>query len=98
MPVRELLETSLRLPQDIRQLDIEQQAEIFAERLQGAFGISDVRDLAEPENVDRVIQRFHAIQSINNGPSPFTPGAVALTLLTGVGTSASQNLFLSQFL
>ncbi|MEM6410069.1 MAG: DUF1217 domain-containing protein [Pseudomonadota bacterium] len=98
VPVRELLETALGLPQEVRQLDIEQQADIFAERLQSAFGISDVRDLSEPKNVDRVIQRFLAIQSINNGPSPFTRGAVALTLLTGVGSSASENLFLSQFL
>lgn len=98
VPVRELLETALGLPQDVRQLDIERQAGIVAERLQSAFGISDVRDLSEPENVDRVIQRFLAVQSINNGPSSFTRGAIALTLLTGVGSSASQNLFLSQFL
>lgn len=98
IPVRELLEKALGLPQAVRQLDIDQQSKIVAERLQGAFGISDIRDLARPENVDRVIQRFHAIQSVNNGPSPFTPGAVALTLLTGIGTSASENLFLSRFI
>ncbi|MEM9670133.1 MAG: DUF1217 domain-containing protein [Pseudomonadota bacterium] len=98
VPVRELLETALGLPESIRQLDIDQQADILDTRLRSTLGISDLQELAEPENVDRVIQRFLAIQGINNGPSPFTPGAVALTLLTGVGSSGSQNLFLSRFI
>ncbi len=96
VPVRRLLEGALGLPEALQSLPIERQSEILQEQLQSKFGISDLSELASSENIDRVIKRFHAIQSAINGPSPFTPGAVALSLLTGVGANASQNLFLSR--
>jgi hypothetical protein len=97
VPVRRLLEGALNLPEAVRTLPIERQAEVFQEQLQSKLGISDISDLASPENIDKAITRFHAIQSARQGPNSLTPGAVALTLLTGIGTNASKNLFLSRF-
>lgn len=94
-PVRELLEGALNLPDAFSSLSIDRQAEELQEQLQSKFGISDLNDLTSPENIDRVVTRFHAIQSALRGPDSLTPGAVALTLLTGIGADGSQNLFLS---
>ena len=95
VPVRSLLVGALNLPDAFQSLPIERQAEELQEQLQSKFGITDLNDLTSPENIDRVITRFHGIQSALRGPDSLTPGAVALTLLTGVGANASANLFLS---
>ena len=97
VPMRTVMETALGLPKDFTKLDIDRQAEILKEQLQSKIGITDVSQLAEPEKIDKVIQRFHAMESINNGPSATTPGYAALTLLggSGFGAQASENLFLS---
>lgn len=97
VPVRTVLETALNLPQDIRSLDLEQQAKVFEKALNSAFRISDINELTSEENIDRVIQRFSAISALSQGPSASTPGATALTLLSGIGANASQNLFNSGF-
>jgi len=97
VPVRTVLEQALGLPTDVRSLDLEQQSKIFEDRLQSAFRIDDVNELTTEENIGRVIERFSAIASLSQGPSPNTPGATALTLLSGIGANASQNLFLSGF-
>ena len=96
VPVRTLLEGAMNLPSDIRKLPIERQADIFKERLQSTFGISDVSELASPEIIDKAIQRFHVMQSINEGISNYSPASAALTLLgNGLGSQSSENLFLS---
>lgn len=98
VPVRTVLESALSLPSDFTKLDIDRQASILKQQLTSKIGISDLSQLAEPENVEKVIQRYHAMESINNGPSPMTPGYAALTLLgggSGFGSQASENLFLS---
>jgi len=97
IPARTVLEQALNLPTEIRSLDLEQQAKIFQDSLESTFRISDVTELTTEENIGRVIERFSAISSINDGPSASTPGATALTLLSGIGANASQNLFLSGF-
>ncbi len=97
VPIRSVLEEGLGLPQDIRQLPLERQVEIFQEKLSSVFGINDVRELNTPENAERVIQRFLAISSVNQVSLGNSPAANALTLLGGggLGAGASQNLFLS---
>jgi len=94
-PVRTLLEGALSLLDAFAALPIDRQAEELQEQLQSKLGINDLSELSSPENIDRVITRYHAIQSAIQGPNSLTPGAVALTLLTGVGSNAIQNLFLS---
>ncbi|RIJ23695.1 DUF1217 domain-containing protein [Henriciella barbarensis] len=97
-PVKAVLETALNLPSDISKQPIEKQAEILRDKLSSSFGISDLSQLTDPDNVNTVIRRFHVMETVNNGPSAMTPGYTALTLLgggQGFGAIASQNLFLS---
>ena len=98
VPVRTLLEGALNLPTEFSQLDVERQAEDLQDRLQTTFGISELSELANPEVIDRVTSRYLAIQSALQGPNANTPGFAALSLLTGVGSNASANLFLSRFI
>jgi hypothetical protein len=97
VPVRAVLESALNLPSDIANLSVEKQAEIFDEKLQSTFGIQNVSELTDPDMINRVVTRFHAIESLNGEISSSARGATALTLLTGVGSSASENMFLSLF-
>lgn len=98
VPVRSVLESALSLPSELRQLPIERQAEIVKDKLSSSFGINNISDLTKPDNVERVVQRYLALSSIDQAASSTTPGAIALALLnpsTGLGGTASQNLFLS---
>lgn len=98
-PVRSVIETALNLPAEMSKLDIDRQADILKEKLQSVLGISRASDLFSLDNIDKVLQRFHVMNSINDGPSTSTPGYSALMLLggasSGFGEQASQNLFLS---
>jgi Protein of unknown function (DUF1217) len=96
VPVRTVLETSLNLPTDIRKLPIEKQAEILKNGLQKQLGISDVKDLADPDQVDRLLKRFHALESVRNGSANSSPAANVLAMLNGsIGGQGGINLLLS---
>ena len=96
VPVRTVLESALNLPSDIASLDIDQQAKIFKERLTKVLGISDMSELNSPEKIEKIINRYQAMETIENGSTSYSPASAALTLLSnGVGSQASQNLFLS---
>lgn len=98
VPVRTILEGALNLTASMRSLPIERQADILKDRLQSVLGVQDLSDLTSIDTVDKVIQRFHILQSITQGPSSSAPGSVALALLNngvGFGSIASQNTFLS---
>lgn len=98
VPIRTVLETALNLPTSMQKLDVEQQADILKERMLSVFSISKVTDLTREDVMDKVIQRFHTMDTIANSQSTLSSGSVALTLLNnaaGFGTTASQNLFLS---
>ena len=97
VPVRAVLESALNLPSDIGNLSVEKQAEIFDKKLQSTFGIQNVSELTDPDVINRIVTRFQAIESLNGEISSSPRGATALTLLTGVGRSASENMFLSLF-
>mgnify|MGYP003629999271 FL=1 len=98
VPVRTVLQTALNLPSSWQKLDVDQQADILKERMLSVFSISKVTDLTNEDVMDKVIQRFHTMDSIANGQASLSSGSVALTLLNnaaGFGSTASQNLFLS---
>ena len=96
VPMRTLLEGATNLPTDIRSLPLERQAVILKERLQSTLGIRDMSELTTPENIDKVIQRFHAMSAISQSAANYSPASAALTLLSnGLGSQGSQNLFLS---
>lgn len=96
-PAQALLTTALNIPDSVQKLPVERQADILKDALNRQLGITDLNQLKDADVTTRIVRRYHALQSALNGPDISTPGAVALTLLTGVGVNASQNLFLSQF-
>jgi len=96
VPTRTLLEGATNLPSDISSLTLERQSAILKERLQSVLGINDMSELASPENVEKIILRFHAMSAISENASTYSPASAALTLLgNGLGSQGSQNLFLS---
>ena len=91
VPVRTVLETALNLPSSWQKLDVDQQADILKERMLSVFSISKVTDLTNEDVMDKVIQRFHTMDSIANGQASLSSGSVALTLLNnaaGFGSTA----------
>jgi hypothetical protein len=100
VPVRKVFEVALNLPSEIGSLDIDLQKEFISERAADLFGSASVAVFRDPENVETLMNRFLGFSEINSGPSNFTPGVAALTLLQGssIGPSATiQGLVLSNF-
>lgn len=102
VPVYTMLKTALNLPADTSKLPVERQAEMITAGLKKVLGVSKLSEIASPELIDKVIVRYHAMKSINEGAATSTPASAALVLLGGgsfgLGSNASQNLFLSRFL
>jgi len=97
VPMRSVLEGALNLPGDFRKLPIDRQVEMLKSGIRTKLGVTDVSQLADPAVIDRTLERFHAVNALNSGSSTAASGSIALTLLSGVGSTASQNLFLSRF-
>ncbi len=100
VPVRTVLESALGIPTETQQLPIDRQSEILNERLKSQFNLNSVQDLKDPETVERVVQRYQALQGLTQNAAAFSPASTALVLLgnaVGFGSVASQNLFLSSF-
>jgi hypothetical protein len=96
VPIRTLLEGATNLPSNITNLSLERQSVILKERLQSVLGIRDMSELTSPENVEKIVQRFHAMSAISQNASSYSPASAALTLLSnGLGSQGSENLFLS---
>ncbi|SEB05270.1 DUF1217 domain-containing protein [Rubrimonas cliftonensis] len=97
VPLRRVIEGALALPTQFAQLDLDVQIETLESKFARVFG-GDVSKLTEADTRDAVIRRYLAIEQTKQGPSAFTPGAAALTLLQGggFGPGASTGLFLSR--
>lgn len=98
VPVRTVLEAATGLPTSIRALSVEKQAEMLKGALQRSFGINDVKELSTEGKVEKLIQRFHALQSISGGATSYSSASNALTLLNGgagLGGQGGINLLLS---
>jgi hypothetical protein len=100
IPVRTVLGQALNIPESVQTLSLERQAEIFEERL-SREGIQNPQDLSVPDNIDNIIRRYQAMESINQVTQAQTSSAsIALTLLNnavGFGSIANENLFRSNF-
>ncbi len=98
-PIREVVATAFNLPQEISQLDVDRQRELFEDKAARVLGTSDPNVLADPDVIDDLLRRFFLVRQTENGPTSLTPGFSALTLLqnTALGAGATQNLFQSQF-
>lgn len=99
VPVRTVLEKATGLPESMRKLPIEKQAEMLKAAMQRVFGIDKVTDMTAPDKMDKAVQRYHAMQSVQSANYGTSGAANALTLLggsgSGLGPQASLNLLLS---
>jgi hypothetical protein len=82
VPIRTVLEGALNLPSEFSKLDLDQQAGILKDKLSSQLGINDLQTLTDPARIDRMLERFHVMETVRNGTvDSLTPGATALTLL-----------------
>ncbi|KPP83523.1 MAG: Protein of unknown function (DUF1217) [Rhodobacteraceae bacterium HLUCCO07] len=79
-PLRKVFEVALGLPGSFGQIDLDKQLEIFRDKADRQFGSSEIDEIATPESLDRIIQRFLVRSQIDTGPAN-TAGSIALTLL-----------------
>ena len=96
-PLRIVLQGALGLPDSISALDLDRQEEIFQDRLRRTFGDDSVAVFNDPEKVEEAIRRFLVRRDLENGPSPLTPGASAVSILSSNPGQSFQaiNLILS---
>lgn len=99
VPVRTVFEGAFGLSSSFGQLDIDRQRDELKDLNNRFFGSKSLAVFQDPAEVETLINRFLVQRSIDDGPSPTTPGATALTLLSnaanGVGPVGIQNIILS---
>lgn len=79
-PVRQVMQTALNLPASIATLPIDKQLEVFLERAESLFGTNDLSKLGQGDTLNRVLDRYTALdQSALNA----TVTSPALVLLRG---------------
>jgi hypothetical protein len=100
-PVRSVVEGALLLPQEFGLIDIDQQVEEVASRMEQFFDITSPDQLLEDGNIDKMIDRFLLNSQVINGvTSSDVRGATALSLLqsSSLGAFGTSNLFASNFI
>jgi hypothetical protein len=98
-PLRAVMEGALGLPSSIGSADIDKQKELFERKAQQFFGGKSPSVFKDPLKVEEALRRFFLQTEIQNGPTASTPGAAALSVLTGgngaLGSASIANLILS---
>ncbi|WP_179380962.1 DUF1217 domain-containing protein [Jannaschia marina] len=79
-PVRKVMEVALGLPTAIGTLPIDKQLEVFQERARALFGTDDLPQLVAEGRLDRILDRFTALDDSASGVNVTSP---ALVLLRG---------------
>jgi hypothetical protein len=79
-PVRKVMETALSLPTSIATLPIDKQLEVFLERAEAIFGTNDMSKLAEGDTLNRILDRYTALDQSASTTAITSP---ALVLLRG---------------
>ena len=79
-PLRTVMETALGLPASFSQIDLDQQREVFAEKAKRQLGVETLDDLADPEIMTKLIERF-LLRSEVNASTKSSSASIALTLL-----------------
>ncbi|PRY93218.1 uncharacterized protein DUF1217 [Hasllibacter halocynthiae] len=83
-PLRAVFEGALGLPASVGTLDVDRQREIFGQAARRALGTDDLSRFAEAGARDALAERFLVRGAALSGPSPTAPGAVALSILSGL--------------
>ncbi|MEL6960650.1 MAG: DUF1217 domain-containing protein [Pseudomonadota bacterium] len=86
-PLRRVFDTALGFPSSFAALDLDQQLEQFKERSQSVFGTSDMAELANEENQEKLIRLF-LLRSEANASSASSSASVALNLLQQITAGA----------
>jgi len=74
----------------------DKQKELLSDKANSLFGGKSVDVFKDPEVIETAVRRFLLQEQIANGPSANTPGAAALSILSGgTGSGAIFNLLLS---
>ncbi len=97
-PLREVVESTLNLPNQFAALDLDLQLDEVEARSAALFGSSSPSEIFSDGGIDEFIDRFMLNQQVRNGvSSPTVRGSVALGLLqsSGLGASAQAGLFRS---
>lgn len=79
-PLRKVMETALGLPPAFAALPIDRQVETFQERAVAKFGTSDLAELGQGEKLERLLDRYAALDTTGTGNNVSSP---ALLLLRG---------------
>ena len=99
VPLRTVLESALNMPTGFAQLDIDKQKELLSDKANSLFGGKGVDVFKDPEVIETAVRRYLLQEQVANGPSADTPGAAALSILSGgTGSGAVFNLLLSNIL
>jgi hypothetical protein len=79
-PLREVMEGALGLPESFSQIDLDQQLSVFMEKSERQLGLSSLDDLADPEALDGLIERY-LLRSEAASIQTSSAASIALTLL-----------------
>lgn len=79
--LRQVFETAFSLPSTIGTLDLDQQLTAFRSGAERVLGSSDFSAMQDPAVVEDLVHAFTLRAQIAAGPSAFTRGATAVTLL-----------------
>lgn len=95
-PLMEVFDAAFILPTGFSNLDVDKQADYLQNRAEQKLGDDPRAILASGDATGTVIKDFLLQRQIEQGPSALTPGASALTLLSGgLGTQSLLSLVLS---
>lgn len=82
-PLRKVMESALALPTAFAMLPIDRQLDTFLERARSTFGTDQLADLGMNPKLDRLLDRYAALDGFANGGSGSPVTSPALVLLRG---------------
>lgn len=95
-PLMEVFTSAFILPTGFSNLDVDKQADYLQKRAEQRLGDDPRAALATSDGIDKTVKDFLLQRQIENGPTALTPGASALSLLSGgLGTQSLFSLILS---
>ncbi len=94
-PIKKVFEAAFQLPKDFGGLDVDRQRQIFRDKNQKLVGDTSLASYQNPENVDKLLQRFFLAKQLENGPSVGVRGSSALMVLQSAANGMA-NLFQSR--
>ncbi len=80
-PLRKAMETVFNLPKEFGMLPIDNQYTRLRDAAMRQFGTSDLNELAQPDKLKEITQRFLLMSELREVQTGFSPAAAALFLL-----------------